>query len=132
MAPPVDRPPIPEPPPSAEPPYGDPLGQVWEEDEVSQWRGVWVRRGTSFVFDAYWTHPTGERVLAVLEVSGRGRDVTIMRHHPGDRWCRYDGRIADNWIDVAGEYRCSWGDDVMPWRARIVRMRDVTPAVLAP
>ncbi|HEX2561212.1 hypothetical protein [Phenylobacterium sp.] len=127
-----DWPPLPQSEPSERPPHGDALGQVWEEDEVSGWRGVWIRRGTSTVFDAYWWHPAGERVQAVLELSGRGREVTLHRQHPDGQSCRYEGRIAANWTDVAGRYTCSWEATPMPWRARIVRIADVTPAVLSP
>ena len=127
-------PPPPRPPLPAEdtpyPPHGDALGQVWEQEEVSGWTGTWIRRGLSSVFDAYWSHPGGERVLAVLEVQGGGREVSIIRRHANGQSCHYRGHIAPGWREVTGHYTCSWESTPMPWRARIIRMRDVEPQIL--
>lgn len=114
------------------PPDGDPLGDVWEMEEVAQWRGVWMRRGNSPIFDGYWTHPSGERVRVPVEIRVRGRSVTVLRGHGGGESCTYVGRIARGWVNVAGTYTCSWERTPMNWRAQIVRMGDVTPAILRP
>lgn len=113
------------------PPYGDPLGDVWEEEEENAWRGTWIRRGQSRLFDAYWVHSSGERVLAVVEIVSRGRDVDVIRRHGDGQECTYRGTIEPDWVEVRGWYSCSWNRHSSPWRARIVRMRDVSPALLA-
>lgn len=142
-------PPLPEPPPPADyydpepqrepvfPPRGrappaDPIGDVWEMEEVAGWTGVWLRRGSSPTFDAYWTHPGGERVRATLQIWASGRDVVVSRRHAGGKSCRYEGTLSPDWGEVEGHYTCSWERTPMPWRARIVRMADVTPALLRP
>lgn len=107
------------------------LGDVWEEDEENEWRGVFIRRGQSRLFDAYWVHPSGERVLAVLEIFRRGRTVEIHRRHGDGQGCTYRGTIARNWVDVQGRYSCSWHRHSSPWDAKIIRMRDVSPALLS-
>jgi hypothetical protein len=124
-----ERPPVPE--PSRSHASSDMLGDVWEGDEENQWQGTWIRRGRSAVFDAYWVHPTGERVLAVVTVTARGRHVEVSRRHPGGQGCTYWGIIAANRVDVAGSYECSWHRHTSPWRAKIIRMPDVSPAVLS-
>jgi hypothetical protein len=118
------RPPQPPPPPNT-------LGDVWEEEEENSWRGTWIRRGESNLFDAYWVHPNGERVLAVLEIRNRAREVKVTRRHPDGQGCDYRGEIDENWLAVHGTYSCSWNRHSSPWRARIVRMQDVSPALLS-
>jgi hypothetical protein len=127
------RPPVPAPQAYRrdEPPPPGALGDVWEEEEENMWRGTWIRRGESRLFDAYWVHPSGERVLAVVEIINRGREVEVVRRHPDGQGCSYRGTIAENWVDVRGWYSCSWHRHSSPWRAQIVRMRDVSPALLA-
>ena len=88
--------PPPEPPqPSTPPPYqfvpprtppADLLGQAWEQEEVAGWRAVWIRRGNSRIFDAYWSHPNGERVLVPLEIFLQGRRVIVIRRHAGGQY----------------------------------------------
>lgn len=121
------------PPPQSQPggpPPPDALGDVWEEEEENRWQGTWIRRGKSQVLDGYWVHPTGERILAVLEITNSGRDVKVERRHGDGQGCSYRGTIDQNWRDVAGWYSCSWTRHSSPWRAQIVRMRDVSPALL--
>ena len=118
-------PPLPtRPPPNA-------LGDVWEQEEENMWRGTWIRRGTSNLYDAYWVHPTGERVLAVVEIRSRGRAVNVVRRHSDGQGCDYRGEIDENWAEVRGSYSCSWTRHSSPWNARIIRMRDVSPALLS-
>ena len=133
--PPPDPPYPPTPPPyeleqRSDPAPADLLGQVWEEEEVAGWRGTWIRRGRSPVFDAYWEHPGGERVLTTLEVHQRGRYVTVLRRHANGGACRYEGEFRPGWREVVGRYSCSWAPDQAPWRARIVHVDEVTPQVL--
>jgi len=113
------------------PPYGDALGDAWEMREVSCWRGTWLRRGKTNIFDAYWMHPTGERVRATLEMWLSGHSVVVVRRHPGGQYCRYDGTISPDWWSVEGRYTCTWERTPMAWQARIVRMPEVLPQVLA-
>ena len=126
--------PLPPPPPpaddSARLPGDDALGDVWEMEEVAQWRGVWIRRGRSERFDGYWVHPTGERVRAMLEIHVKGDDLVVQREHPGGQSCTYQGRIGGDRVAVTGTYTCSWERTPMPWRAQIIRMREVSPAIL--
>ena len=114
-----------------EPPPPDALGDVWEEDEENSWRGTWIRREGSPLFDAYWVHPSGERVWAVVEVKHLGREVEVVRRHADGQGCSYRGTIAEDWVNVHGWYNCSWHRHSSPWRAQIVRMRDVAPAILS-
>jgi len=116
--------------PRMERPVGDLLGQVWEQDEVAGWRAVWIRRGRSNIFDAYWQHPSGERVLAVIEITLRGRQVIVVRRHAGGQYCRYDGALGPGWREVSGRYTCTWERTPMAWRARIVHLDEVTPHIL--
>lgn len=111
-------------------PDGDPLGDVWEMQEIAGWNGVWLRRGKSRMFDGYWTHPTGERVRAPLEMWVNGYEAIVVRRHEDGRYCRYDGVITPDWIRIDGHYTCSWEKTPMPWRAQIVRMPDVLPQQL--
>jgi hypothetical protein len=113
-----------------EPPAGDLLGDVWEQEEVAGWRGTWIRRGPGSLFDAYWEHPGGERVLTTVEIRQRGSFVTVLRRHPNGGACRYEGEFQAGWREVSGRYSCSWARDQMPWRARIVHVHEVTPQVL--
>ena len=113
-----------------EAPYGDALGDVWEMEEVSCWRGTWLRRGKSNIFDAYWKNPGGERERATLQMWLRGRSVTVIRRHGAGKYCRYDGTISGDWWSVAGWYTCTWAKTPMQWHARIVRLPEVLPDVL--
>lgn len=131
---PVIQPPLPGPrgQAGAEPPPPGALGDVWEEEEENEWRGTWIRRGQSRFFDGYWVHPRGERVLAVLEIRNRGRQVEVVRRHGDGQSCTYRGTIDENWVDVSGSYTCSWQrHSSSTWQAQIVRMRDVAPALLS-
>lgn len=112
------------------PPYDDPVGDAWEMEEVACWTGIWVRRGQSRFFDAYWMHPTGERVRAVLELRRDGRSVTMIRRHEGGKHCRYDGTISPDWWTIEGRYTCTWERTPMRWRAKIVRFEHSLPALL--
>src|SRR5829696_2453596 len=73
------------------PPYGDALGDAWEMQEVSCWRGIWTMRPDKRRMDGYWFHPNGERVRAELELWVDGRSVIVVRRHRGGKYCRYDG-----------------------------------------
>ena len=114
----------------AEPPYGDVLGDAWEEQEVSCWRGTWLRRGRTEIFDAYWVHPSGERVRGTLQMWVNGRTVIVVRRHDRGRYCRYDGVISADWWSVDGSYTCTWQRTPMTWHSRIVRMPEVLPQVM--
>ena len=111
-------------------PYGDPLGEVWEVEEVACWRAIWTRRGDGRVWDAYWFHPNGERVRATVELWQRGRSVTMIRRHDRGQYCRYDGTVSADWWTIEGRYTCTWERTPMRWRASIVRMEYALPALL--
>jgi hypothetical protein len=108
--------------PARQPLATDALGDVWEMEEVSCWRGTWLRRGKSDVFDAYWTNPDGERERAVLRMWLRGRKVIVARYHEAGKYCRYDGLIGADWSTVQGWYSCTWHRSPMQWHGRIVRL----------
>jgi hypothetical protein len=116
--------------PSADPPYGDALGDAWEMQEVACWRGFWLRRGRSDLFDAYWVHPRGERVKATLQMWRTGRSVTVVRRHTAGRYCRYDGTISPDWWSIEGRYTSTWQRTPMAWRARIIRLEQSLPQLL--
>jgi len=132
---PVDQPP---PPPLTHPPAlgrvgpppGDLLGQAWEQEEVSGWRGLWLRRGMTRIFDAYWQHQGGERVRAVLEMHPTRNGVVVIRRHPGGQYCRYDGTFQHDVRWINGRYTCTWQRTPMAWSARIVHLDEATPQVL--
>ena len=113
-----------------QPPYGDALGDAWEMEEVSCWRGTWLRRGERNIWDAYWKNPNGERERAILQMWLRGSEVTVIRRHDRGKYCRYDGTISTDWWSVSGWYSCTWHKTPMQWRARIVRLPEVLPNVL--
>lgn len=112
-------------------PHGDKLGDSWEMEEVACWRGIWLRRGSSSIWDGYWIHPRGERARATLEISAKGRPVLAIRRHDDGKSCRYEGTMTSDWWEVRGTYRCSWDTSVlMPWRAQIIRLERSEPALL--
>jgi hypothetical protein len=115
-------------PPQAAP--NDVLGDVWEMEEVACWRGTWLRRGTSALFDGYWFHPDGERIRASLQAWVSGRNVTLVRRHSGGKYCRYDGLISSDWHFVEGHYTCTWARTPMRWTAEIIRLQERLPALL--
>jgi hypothetical protein len=110
-------------------PYGDVLGDAWEIEEVACWRGIWTRRNNR-QWDAYWFHPTGERVTATLELWNEGRNVTMVRRHTQGRYCRYDGVISADWWTIEGRYTCTWERTPMRWQAKIIRTEYALPALL--
>jgi hypothetical protein len=111
-------------------PYGDILGDAWEIEEVSCWRGIWTNRGDGRNFDGYWFHANGERARAPLEIWQNGRSVIAVRRHPDGKYCRYDGTISADWWSIEGRYTCTWQRTPMPWRAHIVRLEYSEPALL--
>ena len=112
-------------------PYGDVLGDAWEIEEVSCWRGLWTpRSGGGRLWDGYWVHPSGERVKAALELWHDGRKVTMVRRHDRGQYCRYDGTISADWWSIEGRYTCTWERTPMRWRAYIVRTEYALPALL--
>lgn len=110
-------------------PYGDVLGDAWEIEEVSCWRGIWTPRNAR-TWDAYWFHPSGERVKATLELWHSGRHVTMVRRHDRARYCRYDGEISSDWWTIKGRYTCTWERTPMRWSAKIIRTEYALPALL--
>ena len=116
--------------PDSRPPSGDALGDAWEMEEVACWRGTWLRRGKTNIFDGYWVHPYGERVRATLQAWLDGRNVIMVRKHPGGQYCRYDGVIDASWHHVEGRYTCTWAREPMRWTAEIVHLPERLPALL--
>jgi hypothetical protein len=99
----------------------DPLGRVWDENEVG-WRGNWQRIGNSNAFKATWTHPTAGVVRADLTITANGSQVTVIRRDtfgPGvGKGCLYTGTLQGN--AVSGQYTCDWDRGRMnQWSARI-------------
>jgi hypothetical protein len=113
-------------------PYGDTLGDAWEIEEVSCWRGIWTPRAGSRTWDGYWVHPGGERVRATLDLWQTGKSVTMVRRHERGQYCRYDGTISPDWWSIEGRYTCTWERTPMRWRATIVRTEYAMPALLRP
>ena len=103
------------------------LGDVWEVEEVSCWRGTWLRRGKSRTFDAYWVHPDGKRERARLEIWRNGSSVVVARYHGSGKYCRYDGTIAPDGRHVQGSYNCTWHLDRMSWGGQIIWMERPPP-----
>ena len=108
-------------------PGADALGDVWEMEEVSCWRGTWLRRGKTRKFDAYWIKPDGSRERATLEMWLVDRSVVVARHHGQGKYCRYDGVIAPDGRHVDGRYTCTWNRTPMHWSARIIWMERPPP-----
>jgi hypothetical protein len=98
----------------------DRLGRVWQ-DEESGWSGVWSRRGVSSIFDANWTHPSGGKVAATLDVALDGNQITIARTDTGGNPCAYQGILAAGG-SVSGTYGCYGGfNATSAWQAKIDR-----------
>jgi hypothetical protein len=92
---------------------GDPLGSRWSEEE-NGWRGEWVRRGNSNIFDATWTG--SGTVRAVLTISISGDVVSVSRQNASDtNNCQYQGVLRGR--SVSGTYQCVSGGG--QWSATI-------------
>jgi uncharacterized repeat protein (TIGR01451 family) len=88
----------------------DAVGNYWCETEylsnVYPFVGLWVRRGSTNVFDADWVRAvTGEAASAVLEVSLVGTGVTAHRASSTGPTCDYSGTTTDG-VTFAGTYQC--------------------------
>ena len=105
--------------PPPQPPKGD-LGAVWNEEEVGG-RGVWVRRGTTDVFDARWGNVTAE-----LTITLQSGSVEIDRRNSSDgNDCRYLGHFSAE-DRVGGSYTCKSGGPYL-WHAT-VQKKVTTPS----
>ncbi|MFN2546156.1 MAG: hypothetical protein ABR567_01855 [Myxococcales bacterium] len=110
-----------------------PVGNVWSVEELTGesgeggWRGTWMRRGDSNVFDAVWTHSlTGsERFGTVqLDFAARGR----IQLHVAPDGPRYDGSYDANVQSISGSVSdcgpCRFKKNACThciWRARVKR-----------
>ena len=103
----------------AMPPAGD-LGRTWNEQELG-WHGVWTRLGNSNQFSATWTRPGGGRETALMTMTVRGANVTILRDQGQRGSCRYKGIMTSNGLQrsVTGSYGCDWAPGPFPWSATI-------------
>ena len=109
------------------------LGRFWNETE-EDWRGLWVRRGLTRIFDAEWTLGTAKET-AVLEIHINGNQITVMRQntsstHNNQGHCSYTGTITNG--TIRGTYSCDWaGNNTFPWQAQIISARmDASPEVI--
>lgn len=111
----------------------DILGTRWNEVEYDNWHGDWVRRGTSNVFDARWTHPRHGTVTATLTMQvDAANNVVIVRRDvsstsPPPGWapgagCVYHGSINPQTGVAAGTYKCDFSPLQPQWRAQIAGM----------
>ena len=113
----------PAPPPPSSP---DRLGRTWDEqegvcpgDQGTPWTGNWVRRGTSNVFDATWTHPEWGTATAVITVTVQGPSVGVVRTQSTDgNDCAYTGTLGPDG-NVSGTYTCGETQTQRCWSAVI-------------
>lgn len=92
--------------PLTQPKYG--LGSRWEVNEGC-WRGVYVRRGNSNLFDAEWTLLDGRRFTAEVTLNVQGNRVTGQRRRAtlgGDCNLAF-GTIGSDGVTVTGRWDCS-------------------------
>ncbi|QQS31757.1 MAG: tetratricopeptide repeat protein [Acidobacteriota bacterium] len=115
--------PTPTPTPARTPDSGtDRLGSEWTVTEGGI-PGRWVRRGTTFTWDARWNNGA----VAVLTITHSGNKVQIVRNDTaGPMLCTavYEGVIAaDDTIKGSETYRCPPGGPpkTQQWQGRIVR-----------
>ncbi len=98
------------------------LGTRWD-DETAGWKGVWVRRGQSNVFDANWTRGSLTE-KAVLTVNIHGNTVDVQRRqvaggsHLG-QGCVSHGTVAADKVTVTGTVSCDWSPGPHNWRSTI-------------
>lgn len=93
------------------------LGTRWEIEEGG-WRGVWIRRGNSNIFDGTWTREGARPITAILRMQLDGNFVCISRRNSSDgNSCQYVGRIEGR--RVTGFNVCDRGGG--PWSGTIMR-----------
>lgn len=97
------------------------LGRKWEVNEGC-WRGVYVRRGDSNIFDAEWTLLDGRRFTAEVTIDIQGSRVFVQRRRAtlqGD--CDLvNGTLSGDGLTVTGVYQCSPSQGTGCFFARIV------------
>lgn len=84
------------------------LGSRWEVNEGC-WRGVYVRRGNSNVFDAEWTLLDGRRFTAEVTLNVQGNQVTGQRRRAtlgGDCNLAF-GTLGPDGVTVTGRWDCT-------------------------
>ena len=99
-------------------PTADPLGRVWGEQELDGWRSTWTRRGNTSIFDATFSHPSGARETATLDIRISNDRVAIERSQSNGK-CRYEGRLTDGGRSAQGRYGCDWAKGPFDWKAEI-------------
>jgi hypothetical protein len=84
------------------------LGNKWEVSEGC-WRGIYVRRGNSNVFDAEWTLLDGRKFTAEVTISIQGNRVYVQRRNAtlgGD--CEVvNGTLSADGVIVTGVSDCN-------------------------
>ncbi len=98
----------------------DILGTVWKAQEYGEWKGQWIRRGYSTIFDV--SLKDGERggtKTFQAFVTRKGNKVHIQSKNSSDkRDSVYDGEISPDGTTVAGTYTCAGGGPYC-WSASI-------------
>src|SRR3989338_1318660 len=80
------------------------LGNWWCENEGSGWAGIWIRRSSTNIFDAFWVRSGQSDVTATLTMTVNGSNVFIERRNSSDgNDCDYTGSSPDS-INVSGTY----------------------------
>ena len=63
---------------------------IVREQGINTWTGIWVRRGTTNVFDGTWTKTTGDtKISEILTITIDGDQVKILR----GKTCTYTGTM---------------------------------------
>jgi hypothetical protein len=103
-------------------PYDSQLGTRWQVNEQG-WRGVWIRRGASNIFDARWNTPGQAEIQGVVEIRLDGRNIRMSRTDmfTGQR-CEYRGEVSRDWRSARGWLSCNGGPRVN-WNADIYQER---------
>ena len=84
------------------------LGRRWEVNEGC-WRGVYIRRGNSNVFDAEWTLLDGRQFTAEVTIDIQGNRVVAQRRRAtlGGNCDLMNGTLSADGVTVTGSYECS-------------------------
>jgi hypothetical protein len=100
----------------------DILGGAWKTSECGEWRGMWVRRGRSNVFDAVTQKQADGSAAKTFTaiVAVRGKSVYVMSRDATDgRNCSYEGTISADGKAIYGQCTFSAGGGY-PWEAHIL------------
>jgi len=96
------------------------LGQVWKVTENCGgliWTATWTRRGSSNIFDAYWTSNTGGKFTGIVEFAGIS-DSTVKLYR-NDKNGYYEVTLSQDRKRAINGWATWYPPNCMPWYAVI-------------